>query len=394
MPAPAADAAEGESGQAPEGVPDPPMGPSDPQVTLLEAWLKPFRDANQAAPVAARFSKLLATQREAGPVSADAWRLAFQLAPGDRALAQALDAAWFRGELPAQQLGPVLEAGAGALDLKLWLARWPRGASFAEARRRALILAGQKQPAEAVRGLLADRAGSLWSAREEVLAFDLWQRLGASGTPPPAYWAGAADTLRRLAGGSPDGAAASVSHDAGASAIGDSPLEARLKAHPHDVLSARRALASLAPAPPGAMDRAALVLRQDRTWYQDRQEDDLALLRLRAIRAGGPGAGAWEAGRFAPALAARPFKPSELDQALADLARAVAAEAPDQAGKLLALLQERHAAGLPELQAELARAGTGQAEPYLLADGKPRPIRPRDLTWTLLGNALWKEGVR
>jgi hypothetical protein len=142
------------------------------------------------------------------------------------------------------------------------------------------------------------------------------------------------------------------------------------------------------------MDRAALVLRQDRTWYQDRQEDDLALLRLRAIRAGGPGAGAWEAGRFAPALAARPFKPSELDQALADLARAVAAEAPDQAGKLLALLQERHAAGLPELQAELARAGTGQAEPYLLADGKPRPIRPRDLTWTLLGNALWKEGVR
>ena len=346
-------------------------GPRDPFAARLEAWLQPFREANQAQPAADRIRRLLARRREDGPVSAEAWRLAFQLAPADRALAQDLDAAWFRGEVAAPDLGRILEAAAGSLDTRLWLARWPRTGSFEEARLRSAILARRKQPAEAARALLDAREASLWSAREEVLGFDLWQRLGpAPQVPAPAYWTGALE------------------------AAGNG-LEARLRAHPHDVLAARKAVASLAPADPDTMGRAALVLSQDRPWFQPRLEEDLAILWLRGARACGCAARSWDAERFVPMLAERAFKPAELNAALADLARIDAAAGDEpQARKLLAVLRERRADGLPALQAELERAFTGRAEPYRLADGKPLPIRPRDLTWAMLANVLAKEGVR
>jgi hypothetical protein len=340
-------------------------------VTTLQAWSEPFRAVPNGQAVPERFRAFLDQRRREGVASSDEWPLAFRLCPRAQVpdLLGQLEQAWFRGDFGSGELPGLLPALAAAAPsaAPAWLARCPIDFSWRGTRMKATLLLGLKGPAQAGLALSEARRRALWPAKEEVLAFDLWRKWAVPAATPPSYWDGARAVW------------------AGAS------LEARLKAHPQDILSARSALASLAPLAEDGAGRAALILRQDGSG------DDQTVLGLRAARwllSRSPGAartalGYADPGELARMLAARPFLSREIDAALADLARA-AARTGDQAGvqAVLAALAERGALNLKALAAELPAPGPAQAEPFRLVDGKPAPIRPRDLTWAMLVHVL------
>ena len=245
-------------------------GGDDPLVARLRAWLQPFRDAKAAAPLEAKVRQFLKARRQEGTTALAAWKLAFELSPPGEAeeLGQDLEAAWFRGEVSAEALGPLTEALATTLPTQTprWLARWPRRHTYAAAAQRAAILMTLKQPAEAVTALLDSRSRAPWEATEEVQAFDRWRRMGA---PLPA-------TLKVPAAWSEALPAWTCKADA---VVG--PLKARLQQHPLDVLSARAALRSPSAADEDGLLRAGLALGSSQR--QDGEGDQL-LLRLRAAR--------------------------------------------------------------------------------------------------------------
>jgi len=101
-----------------------------------------------------------------------------------------------------------------------------------------------------------------------------------------------------------------------------------------------------------------------------------------------------EPGGLAGVLANRKFKAADVNAALADLARIAARSGQEaEASKALAVLADRGAPNLQALQAELAPAA-GKAAAFRLDNGRPAPIRPRDLTWAMLTNVLNKEGAK
>ena len=60
----------------------------------------------------------------------------------------------------------------------------------------------------------------------------------------------------------------------------------------------------------------------------------------------------------------------------------------------MGVLTERHAATVKALRAELALDAPDRPGLFRVVDGKPRPLRPRDLTWSMLANVLMAEGNR
>ena len=355
----------------------------DALVARLQAWLQPWGTGPKAQPVAAQFLRLLQERRAAGPASLAAWTLAFKLTPAaDRpALAQDLDQAWFRGELGPEDCGFLAEALATTLPAEVprWLARWPQRFSygFAQTCNRARILARIQDPAGAAQALFASRRRGCWQTPEELQGFDLWRRLGAPATPAektPARWSAALPFWNPRA--EAPGAA----------------LKARLQAHPLDALAARAALGSPAPADEDLLFRVGLATGEAPP-----------LLRLKAARGLLPRS--WRAAATALGPQSpdsllrlgteRRFKTAELNLALADLAR-LASKAGDESGlrSALELLRQRKAAGLPALRAELAQDRPPGPESYQLVQGRPAPIRPRDLTWQHLATLLKAEGIR
>jgi len=376
LPAEPAPAEEGE--EAPEEAPS--YG-GDLLVDRLEAWLLPFRNANKAGPVEDRFRKLLAGRREDGNVSAKAWQLAFRITPAAEApaLARELEEAWFRGEVPPESLGTILDTAAVSMpaEASRWLSRWPERGGFAHARQRMAILEKLKQPAQAVRALLAARSRHAWTAQEEAMGFDLWRRIAPAEVKAPDYWTGSSTVW------------------SGGMSLGD-----RLGSHSHDVLAARAALRNLTPGNENALARAELVLETDRTWARD-MEGDREVLRARMARGllGTSAAAAQRAmgalGKPDPAalarlLTERKFKAADINAVLADLAR-MASRQGQEPKAILAVLADRNAPNLKALQTELAPAA-GKADAFRMEGGKPVPIRPRDLTWAMLTNVLNKEG--
>lgn len=362
---------------------------SDPGVNRLELWLKPFREAKASADAEARIRAYLQERRAQGAVSTPAWRLAFRLGlPEDRPrLAQELEAAWFRGEVEAHQLGSLSETLAAVLPAEAprWLARWPRTLDWNHTRSRGAVLLKLKDPAAAARLCFDARRRTLWAASEEVQAFDAWRQAGGAATPEdraPAAWTAALAFWKARA---------------------DAPLQPlgeHLKAHPFDVLSARTALRSPAPAPESAALRALSVLQQARGY--SRRGNDL-FLRLRAARALLPGS--WRAARTAlgpggpehwlQLLRERRHRTPDINAALADLARLSSRAGDDQQARAYAsLLAERKAPGLAALRTELALDRPAKSEGYHLVNGRPTPIRPRDLTWAMVDDLLKAEGVR
>jgi hypothetical protein len=334
-------------------------------VANLRPWLEPFRTTRDAA-VLDRFRSLLAQRRAAAPATADEWRLAFRLCPPAQApeLLRQLEWAWFRAELdPGEVLGllPAMAAVApGAVPG--WLARCPNDAQGPAARLKAKLLISLAQPAQAARILQEARRRGSWNNQDEADSFGLWRR---SALPdPPAYWQGALAVWR------------------------GADLGARLKAHPLDRLAARYALTSLEPLAEDSAGRAALALGRDTSY------DDSMLLQLRADRwllSRSPGSvqTVSDPGTLTWILAARSFPAPTIDAALADLARH--ADAP-QAQAIMELLAERGAGDLQALAAA-RRPAKAKTEPYRMQDGRPAPIRPRDLTWAMLVDLLRLEGA-
>lgn len=378
-------AGEGEESLTPE-----PTSAGDSVVDRLRAWLTPFRDAKAAAPLEARFRTFLKTKRQEGITTLPAWKLAFELAPETEApgLGQELEEAWFRGEVQAEELGTLTETLATSLpsEAPRWLARWPRRHTFAASAQRAAILVALKRPGDGAKALFEGRRRSAWETREEVQAFDTWRRMGAPIPMPmdekaPQAWTEALPAW--------EGKAEAV--------IG--PLGARLKGHPLDVLSARAALRSPAAADEDALLRAGLALGNANRTDGD---GDRILLRLRAARGLLPRsaeAAQWAlegttSEGIARLLVKRRFRTADINTALADVAR-IARKVGNENGvkEALRLLTDRKAPNAKALRAELS---VPEAPPstYRMVDGRPMPIRPRDLTWSLLSNVIKAEAVR
>ncbi len=354
----------------------------DALVARLRAWLAPFQEAKLSGDVEAKVRDLLKARRDQGSVSVGAWRLAFDLASAaDRpSLARELDEAWFRGDVAPDQAGLLAATLAVTLpsEAPQWLRRWPQDAGYAQAMERARILAELHQPQQAARVLFAGRGASAWTPEEDLHAFDAWRKLGAPElVTAPAAWRGALPAWQGKA---------------------ESPmafLATRLRAHPMDDLAARAALRSLAPADQDTLDAARLAMG-------DASGDDGAILDLRAARGLSPRSA--RAARvalngaqgvdLARTLARRRYRSLDINAALADVAR-IAFKNDDATALQSAFqaLSDRHAPNAKALRAELVAPAT-KAEGYRIVDGRPAPIRPRDLTWSLLASVLQKEGVR
>jgi hypothetical protein len=353
-------------------VPQAPQG-DDPVVDRLLAWLEPFETARQAPAVADRFLRVLKARREGGHATLKGWRLAFRLVPedGKGALAGDLEAAWFRGDVPAPDLGPLCGILAVVMPAEAprWLARWSPAWIWEPVRERAKVLAALRTPEAAAR-LLFEARTRMGEAWPEAKAFDLWRALGAPlPLQAPAPWREALACWKGRGEG----------------------LDVHLAAHPLDVLAARSALQTAAPGDPQAMARAVLALGS--------QGDERTLLDLRAMRSLLPVS--WRAaqealGRTDPEgvlgiLVRRRLKTADINAALADLAR-LGARSGHGPASALALLEERRAPNLKALRAELPPAPSPPLT-YRMVDGRPASIRPRDLTWTLLAQVLKTEGV-
>lgn len=376
----------GEDDEAPAPTPAPtedaPTPEDDAFVTRLRAWLAPFQEVKASTEVEAKFRDLLKARRADGSVPVAAWQLAFELAPApDRpALAQELDEAWFRGDVAPEQAGALASTLAATLpsEAPRWLDRWPSTPGCVNALARARILATLRQPEQAARVLFADRRVSAWRADEDTHAFDAWRKLGAAGVASaPAAWRGALPAWQGK---------------------GDQPmayLGPHLDAQPMDVLGARAALRSLAPAGQETLDRARLAL-------PDASDSDTAILKLRAARGLLPHSAraaqralrGTRAEGLALLLARRRYRSVDINAALSDLARIAFQCGNDrELQSALQALSDRRAPGVKTLRAELV-APAAKADAFRLVDGRPAPIRPRDLTWSLLTTVLQKEGAR
>jgi hypothetical protein len=376
----------GEGTEDEPGFAAPPSFPSagDPLVDRLQAWLKPFRNAKQAERVEERFRTLLRQRRTQGTVSAAAWRLAFQLSPTAElaGLSAELGKAWFRGDIQPEQLGTILESLASVLpqEVPRWLARWPRTQGYNQAGQRAAILAKAKMGTAALAVLVDSRRRSLWRAEEEVQAFDQWRRLGAPAgaeAKPPASWVGALPFWGGKA----------------APGLGD-----RLQAHPNDVLSSRSAYRH-----PGPLDEATVLRVNLAQSAQRPSTGDRLLLKLKAARwmfaaswrAANTALGSNPPEEYRRLLVERRMKSADINAALTDLAHIASKDGNETRVKaLLGLLGERKATNLKPLHAELALDNPAKPEAYRMVEGRPAPLRPRDLTWSLLAQVLKAEGVR
>jgi hypothetical protein len=270
-----------------------------------------------------------------------------------------------------------------------WLERWSAGTSFEEVGQRAQVLAALGDKAGAARRLVEARERGAWELTEEVKAFDLWRRYApatpaGAGAEAPAAWSAAQLFWTRKAA------------EVGAE------LGVHLRAHPFDVLSARAALRTVAPADEAAMRQAALVLRDAPGGLLEDPAADIALLNLRAARGlmrAWPRAaldvlGPRDGLTTARELTRRRIPSAEVDSALADIARIAAKGGPARGSEsALSALDQRSPDLARAVRLEIREAAKPAPLPgYRLASGVPTPYRPRDLGWSLLQAVLAAEG--
>jgi hypothetical protein len=378
-PAPLAPPADEES----EGGAEPqPVG--DAGTARLRAYWAPFREAGRAALAAARLSEALRARLRPGPATADSWALALELAPAGEArsaLAAELDRAFLRGDLRDEDLVGVADAVARFLPAEAprWIDRAPAAFTYDAVAARVRLLRRLGDRARAARVLVDARSRGLFTAAEEVRAFDLWR-----GTAPPAPakdeavepWTAArtfwtekpADVGRGL-----------VSH---------------LATHPFDVRAARAALRSVAPADDDLAHRAAAVLRESAAPIGEDVTGDETVLRVRSARgflprspaAARTALGSTDARWLASELRRRRFPSVDVLAATLDVARI---EQTEERGsdRALAALEDLDPAAARTLRAEVRPIPPGPWA-YRLEGGRPVPWRPRDLDWSLLARVL------
>jgi hypothetical protein len=402
-PAPAEPTEGEEEGEEAEAAEEPVETPAeapaavDAAIARLEAWLAPFRQVRRAGPVEERFRKLLASRRAEGPVSIDAWRLALELTPSPAeraALLTDIEHAWIRGDWSAEGLAPLVEVLARLApdEAPRWLRRWPAAFDYAHVARRARIHEVMGDHAATMAVLVEGRRRGLWSAADEVRAFDAWRRArtpAAAVATAPAAWTAALPFWK----GKPEEVVA--------------PLGRHLAAHPYDVRAARAALRSPHGGDEEPLRRAALALDDPTLEALGGLGSDEALLRLRIARgllrsSPAPRAARLALGPVDPAgmardLGHRRIARAEIDAALADMAR-IAARAEDAALRdtAMAALIDRKASTLKPLRAELRVLGLpdGPPQPFRVVSGVPSPYRPRDLNWGVVAAVLTAEEKR
>lgn len=386
---------------------------SDPFAARLAAWLRPFQEARLLASAGERVRLRLRERRlEANdPVSAAAVRLELELsqgAPERAALLADLERAYVRGDYPTWRLNDLVEVlctlaptAAGG-----WIARVPRPADFAQSARRARWLAKLDDHAGAAAVLIQARRRGNWTTSEEMQAFDQWRRLrpvdsAGSGlrnrgaTPPtapapanvtaPAPWSSAAAFWRRPAG--------EILTDLGR----------HLGAHPFDLLAARAALRTSAPADENTV-RLVLAARANLPGLNDDASDD-EFLALRIARGLGARSARGALGQFsgsdphglAADLERRRLPAAEIAGALSELAR-LRARNGERGAALQAVdaLEARRLGETTKLRAELpGLLPPAVKRTYSVGrDGSVQALRPMHLDWPLLAALLNAEATR
>jgi hypothetical protein len=402
---------------ADESAPETPA--MDPFAARLAAWLQPFREARLLATVGERVRLRLRERRLAAsePVATAALRLEFELTPGETeraALLQDIEHAYIRGDYPAWRLNDLVEllcevAPSGAAR---WIARVPRPATFADSARRARWLAKVDDHAAAAAVLIQARRRGNWSTSEELQAFDHWRRLrgsttassavtnrpggkgaasasttAAAGTGPsaPATWTTAAAFWRRPAG--------EIMTDLGR----------QLGTHAFDVLSARAALRSAAPADEHVV-RLVLATRANLPGLSDDASDDEFLM-LRAARGLAPRSARAALRQFpgndphalAADLTRRRLRAAEIEGVLSELARLHARQGARPAALQAVDALEARRLGEPiKLRAELqGLLPAPVTRTYRVGrDGDVQALRPMHLDWPLLAALLKAEATR
>jgi hypothetical protein len=380
----------------------PTTAPTDALVARLEGWLAPFREVGRAAAVEDRFRTLLSGRRADGPVSIDAWRLALELTPSPAeraALLGDIEHAWIRGDWSPEGLGPLVLvlARLAPEEAPRWLRRWPATFDYAHIARRARVHEVLRNPRTTMTVLADGRRRGLWSAADEVRAFDAWRRAALSASAPavalasvdPAAWTAALPFWK----GKPDRIVAALGR--------------HLAAHPYDLRAARAALRSADGGEEEALRRAALALDDPTMEDLGGLESDAALLRLRIARgllsASSMGRAAHLAlGHVDPAglardLGRRRMARAQIEAALFDVAR-IGTRASDAAlvERTMAVLIDRKASNLRAVRAELRVLGRPDAPPapFRVTGGAAAPYRPRDLTWAVVAAVLAAEEAR
>ena len=380
-----------------EQPPTPDTAMTDTLTSRLEAWLAAFREAGRAGPVEDRFRALLASRRAEGPVTIDAWRMALELTPAaDRApLLADIERAWIRGDWSAEGLGPLVEvlARLAPEEAPRWLQRWPATFDQAHVARRAHVHEVLSDRAAAAQVLVDGRRRGLWSAADEVRAFDAWRRVAPAAATPPST--------------APSAWTAAVAFWKGPANQVVPALGRHLSAHPYDIRAARAALRSAAGGEEEALRRAALALDDPTMESLGGLESDATLVRLRIARgllgsSRAPRAAHLALGPVDPAslardLGRRRIARAEVDAAIADVAR-IATRAEDAALResAMAVLIDRKASNLKALRAELRILERPDAPPaaFRVVGGAPAPYRPRDLTWAVVAAVLDAEEGR
>jgi predicted Zn-dependent protease len=363
--------------------------PADPFAARLRAWLLPFREAGRGDVVAARFREALRARRDAGRAAPEVWQLSFELAADANArtaLQDELEQAWRRGDWRPEDLGPIVEmlARVEPTAAPRWLARWPETFVYEAVARRAEALVRSKDAAGAARVLVEARRRGLFTAAEDVKAFDAWRRTAAAtDAAAPASWT-----------------AARVFWKEKPLAVG-SDLATHLRAHPSDLLAARAMLRTAGPGDAEALALAAAVLRDPVMETLGEPGGDAVLLRLRTARgllatsdraAQNALEGVDPAG-LASDLARRRMPAGEIAAVLADVAR-IGARRGDERVREAAIvaLEDRQPEDARRLRAELRAAERPSAPlPFRTLRNEIVPWRPRDLDFGVVARVVAAE---
>lgn len=359
-------------------------GEPNARVGMFKALRAPFLAARKGALIQPEVAAWLDQQIDDFPESLDYFGPRLEVAPpAERAaIVERLSRAYRRGDIATYRHGEI--AALLVREAKQLSAPWIQHTasmwdSFPVVERHATWLAETGQKREAALYLAEARGKALFERAEEIRAFDMWRRWIDAGGAGPDTWKQALRFWRE----NPE-------------TIGDA-LEARLRDHSFDVLSARAALRRPTAASPQLAFLATRALRDvDDLGFIEVSSDE-AFLRLRAARsllatprAARTMAGYLSADSVATDLTRRHFKAADVDLALADLARIAAALGDrNELSRALDLLADRKWSGVRALRTGLAEA---LVEPpvvsHRVVGGRSLLYRPRDLTFGLVSQIV------
>ncbi len=355
-----------------------------PGTLWLRTLREPFVAARKLGLIEADVQAALDQTIEDQPHLLEFWGMRLEIAdPSAKAgIGERLRKAYRRGDVAGYQHADVVSHLVRyAPELAgPWIAQArPFWSAFAEVEKRADWLNRVGRRRDAAVYMAGAREKVLFARAEEIRAFDFWRRSIDAGGAGPDAWKQALRFWRE----SPETIGAS--------------LQARLRDHPFDILSARAALRRPTAMAPQLAFLAARALRDVEDLGFIDVGGDETFLRLRAARSlvASPRAARTLAGFLSAESAAldltrRRFKASDIDAALADIAR-IAAGNGDRAevGRALDLLADRRWSEARALRAELSSA---TVEPptvsHRVVGGRSLLYRPRDLTFGLISQIV------